>query len=198
MTTNPQLSQTRPNLTPLPKKLPPPCYLNPRNINLHHFHHRVEHPLGGGAVRIGQRLGQRARRDLPAQAPLILAPAAGAGLAAVADDGLPQAVGFGLILGGHLKGEGFAVLEGGTAVKTQARDAQHGEFHGEHIALLAGRVVAGRAQHCADAAVREGGGIEARGVFGVAVVPQADGVFVHGPSSGPLICRWRSGKMTYK
>ena len=73
-------------------------------------HHRVEGALGLGAAG-GERLHQRARGDLPGDAPFVLAPAAGAFLAAVADDGVPVAVGLGLVVGGDLEGEGLAVLE---------------------------------------------------------------------------------------
>ena len=65
-----------------------------------------------------------ARRDLPRQAPLVLAPAAGAFLAAVADDRVPQAVGFGLVVGRDLERERLAVLERRPAVQPDAGDAQ--------------------------------------------------------------------------
>ena len=55
--------------------------------------------LGGGAIRVLCRLQQRAWRDLPGKAPAILAPAAHAFLAAVADDGVPVTVGLFLIVG---------------------------------------------------------------------------------------------------
>ena len=73
-------------------------------------HHRVERALGFGAAG-RHRLGQHARRDLPGDAPLVLAPAARALLAAVADDGVPVAVGLLLVVGGDLEREGLVVLE---------------------------------------------------------------------------------------
>ena len=80
-----------------------------------------------GALRFGAAdrhcLCQRARRDLPRQAPLVLAPAAHALLAAVADDGIPVAVGLRLVIGGDLKRECFAVLERGTAIEADTGDA---------------------------------------------------------------------------
>ena len=84
-------------------------------------------------------VGQGARRDLPRQAPLVLAPAARALLAAVADDRVPQAVGLGLVVGRDLERERLAVLERRPAVEAEAGDAQHGELDRQHVALLARR-----------------------------------------------------------
>src|SRR5205085_412057 len=90
------------------------------------------------------RLHQHARRDLPGDAPLVLAPAARALLAAIADDGVPVAVGLLLIVGGDLEREGFAMFERGTAVEAETSDAGNCELDHQHVALLAGRVIAGR------------------------------------------------------
>lgn len=49
--------------------------------------------------------------DLPGQPPFVLAPTARALLAGIADDRVPVAVRFGLLSGGDLKRERFAVLE---------------------------------------------------------------------------------------
>src|SRR5579875_317439 len=49
-------------------------------------HHRLEGALGGGAVGVRHRVHQGARGDLPRQAVLVLAPAAGAFRTAVVDD----------------------------------------------------------------------------------------------------------------
>ena len=43
-------------------------------------------------------------------------------LVAVVDDGVPQAVRFGLVVGGDLEREGLAVLELGAAVESDAGD----------------------------------------------------------------------------
>jgi hypothetical protein len=67
------------------------------------------------------RVSQGAWRDLPRQAPLVLAPAARAFLAAVFDDRVPQAVGFGLIVGRHLERERLVVLELRAAVQPLPR-----------------------------------------------------------------------------
>ena len=106
---------------------------------LRHFHHRLEGALGRGAIRVGDGGGEGAWRDLPRQAPFVLAPAAGAFLAAVADDRVPQAVGFGLVVGRHLEREGLAVLERRATVEAQAGDADDGELDRQDIALLCPR-----------------------------------------------------------
>src|SRR4051812_34716539 len=79
------------------------------DVDLRHGHHRLEGTLGDAAA-LGERLGQHPRRDLPADAPLVLAPAAGVFRAAVADDGVPVAVGLVLVVCRDLEGEGLAVL----------------------------------------------------------------------------------------
>src|SRR6266566_7276679 len=86
------------------------------DVDLLHSHHRIKRPLCFIAAG-RQRLGQHARRDLPGNAPLVLAPAARTLLATIADDGVPVAVGLGLIVGGDLERECFAVLDRGTAVE---------------------------------------------------------------------------------
>src|SRR5262245_46054355 len=92
------------------------------DVDLPHGHHRLERALG--LVAAGRhRVGQHARCDLPRHAPFVLAPAAGALLAAIADDGVPVAVGLGLTVGGDHEREGFAVLELRTAVEADAGDA---------------------------------------------------------------------------
>ena len=79
-------------------------------------HHRIERALG--FIAAGRhRFGQHPRRDLPRHAPLVFAPAARALLAAIADDGVPIAVGLGLIVGGDQEREGFGVLERGPPLR---------------------------------------------------------------------------------
>src|SRR6476660_1544821 len=74
------------------------------HVDLLHLHHGVESALRLGAA-CSDGLGQHARRDLPVDAPPVLAPAAGAFLAAIADDGVPAAIGFLLGLGCNLERE---------------------------------------------------------------------------------------------
>src|SRR3546814_8846156 len=108
-----------------------------------------------------QRLDQHARRDLPRDAPLVLAPAARALLAAIADDGVPVAVGLLLIVGGDLEREGFVMLERGTAVEAEAGDAGNREFDRQHVALLAGWGVTGCMVDGGHRAVGQGPCVEA-------------------------------------
>src|SRR6185503_10009427 len=63
--------------------LPAPRCLDGGDIDLHHHHRRERTPslIAAG----GERVGERARRDLPRQAPAVLAPPAGAFGAAIAD-----------------------------------------------------------------------------------------------------------------
>ena len=69
--------------------------------------------LAAAGSGVGNRLRQNDWRDLPGQSPFVLAPAAGALVAAVADDRVPIAIRFGLVRGGDLKRERFVVLDVG-------------------------------------------------------------------------------------
>src|SRR5215204_3002562 len=71
--------------------------LDLRDVDLLHRHHRLERPLGGCLVGIVGGFEQDARRDLPGEAPFVLAPAAGAFLAIIFGDRVPIAVGFLLV-----------------------------------------------------------------------------------------------------
>ena len=108
---------------------------------------------------------------------LVLAPAALALLAAVADDRIPVAVGFLLRVGEHLEGDRLVEREFGAAVQPEERLAQHGELHRQHVAGLAVGIIARRFVDRADAAVGESRGVELRGLLGVLVEPQAGARF---------------------
>src|SRR5687767_10023311 len=97
------------------------------DVDLAHGHHRVELALGRGLVGTGRRLEQHARRDLPRIAPFILAPAALAFLSAVADNGVPVAVGLFLVLGDDHEADGLVGLEIWTAVEPDERLAEQRE-----------------------------------------------------------------------
>src|ERR1700712_1017663 len=71
------------------------------------------------------------------------------------------------------------MLEHGNAVEANARDAGDSEFHRQHVALLAGGVVTGRAVDGAHGAVGKGFGVEAGSSLRVLVVPQANRVLGH-------------------
>src|SRR4030095_7591557 len=87
----------------------PPRCLDCGDVDLLHRHHRREGTLCLTASS-RKRISERARRDLPGQAPAILAPTALTFLAAVADDGVPVAVGLFLSVRRDLEGKGLAVL----------------------------------------------------------------------------------------
>src|SRR5439155_7596948 len=158
----------------------PPRGLDLRHVDLLHRHHGVEGALGLGASG-RHRLGQRARSDLPGEAPAVLAPAALALLASVADDRVTVAVRFLLVVCCDLEGERLAVLERRAAVEAETGNARDGELHRQDVAGLASREVARRLADRGHFAVRKGGGVEARGILGVLVVPEADRVLcIHG------------------
>src|SRR5918995_1497495 len=69
----------------------PPRGLDGGDVDLLHRHHRLEGTLGLTATS-RKRVGQRARGDLPGEAPAVLAPTALAFRAAIADDRVPVAV----------------------------------------------------------------------------------------------------------
>src|SRR5688572_22378389 len=124
----------------------PPRRLDGGDVDLLHRHHRLEGTRCLTSTS-RKRLGQRARGDLPGEAPAVLAPTALTFLAAIADDAVPVAVRLVLIVRRDLEGKGLAVLELRAAVETQTGNAQNGELHRQHIALLAARVVSGRLEN---------------------------------------------------
>src|SRR4249920_2282618 len=153
----------------------PPRGLDGGDVDLLHRHHRLEGTLGLTATS-RKRIGERARGDLPGEAPAVLAPTARAFLAAVADDRVPVAVRLFLIVRRDLEGKGLAVLEHRAAIETETGNAQNGELHRQYIALLAARVITGRLVNSGHFTVRKGGGVEARRLMRVLVEPEADRV----------------------
>src|SRR5512143_1121951 len=103
---------------PEPLRSAPPRCLDDGDVDLLHRHHRLEGTLCLGTTR-GKRIGQRARSDLPREAPAVLAPTARALLAAVADDRVPVAIRLFLIVRRDLEGERLAVPERRAAVETE-------------------------------------------------------------------------------
>ena len=95
---------------PVPSTSAPPRCVDGGDVDLRHRHHRLEGTLGLTATS-RKRLGERARGDLPGEAPAVLAPTALAFLAAIADDRVPVAVRLFLILRRDLEGKGLAVPE---------------------------------------------------------------------------------------
>src|SRR5262249_60941104 len=79
-----------------------PRRLNRGDVDLLHSHHHLKRAFCFIAAGC-ERLGENARRDLPGDAPLVFAPAAGALLTAIADDGVPVAICLLLIVSGDLE-----------------------------------------------------------------------------------------------
>src|SRR4030081_1460840 len=148
------------------------------DVDFLHAHHGIECALCFSAA-VRQCLCQHARRDLPGDAPLVLAPAARTLLASIADNGVPVAVGLLLIIGGDLKRESFVMLERGTAVEADTGDAGDCEFNHQHVSLLAGWVVTGCTVDATHGAVGKGFGVEAGSSLCVLIVPQANRVLGH-------------------
>src|SRR3546814_7482512 len=67
----------------------PPRGFDLGDVDFLHPHHGFERALGGGRIRVGIDIHELARGYLPGQAPFVLAPAALAFLAAIADDSIP-------------------------------------------------------------------------------------------------------------
>jgi hypothetical protein len=99
------------------------------------------------------------------------------------------AVGLCLVFGGDLEGESFGLWKLRAAIEADARDANDGELNRQHVAFLAVRIIPRRAIHGADGALGECCGIEARGGFCVAPVPETDGIFCSWAGPGGLTRR---------
>jgi len=108
---------------------------------------------------------------------VILAPTALTFLAAVANDRVPVAIRFFLIVRRDLKRKGLTVLERRAAVETETGNAQNRELHRQHIALLAARVVARRFVNSGHFAIWKGRSVEARRIMCVLVEPEANRIF---------------------
>src|SRR5258708_39156944 len=122
------------------------------------------------------RFSQRTRGDLPGEARAVLAPTALAFRAAIADDRVPVTVRLFLILRRDLEGKGLGVPQRRAAVETETGNAQDGELHRQHIALLAARIVTGSLVNSGYFTIRKGDGVEARRLMRVFVEPEADRV----------------------
>src|SRR6266702_7536089 len=152
------------------------------DVDLFHFHHRLERALRGRTIRIGRCFQQYSWGDLPGQAPFVLAPSACALGAAIADDGIPVAIGLGLVLGNDLKRKGLIVLESRAAIQADAGDAHHRKLDREYVALFAIRVVAGGMMNRCHGTVRKSPGVEPGGFFCCAVIQKTNHVLGQRPS----------------
>src|SRR5204863_4181235 len=92
-------------------------------------------------------------------------------LTAIADDGVPIAIGLSLIVSGDREREGFVMFERGTAIEADTRDTGNVEFDYKHISLLTGWVVTRCTVDRTDSAVRKSLGIKMSGVLSIPIVP---------------------------
>src|SRR5436309_4101588 len=151
----------------------PPRCLDDGDVDLLHRHHRLEDSLRLPATS-RERIGQRARGDLPGEAPAVLAPTALAFRSAIADDRVPVTVRLFLILRRDLEGKGLGVPERRAAVETETGNAQDSELHRQHIALFAARIVTGSLVNSGYFTIGKDDGVETRRLMRVLVEPEAD------------------------
>src|SRR5581483_9824761 len=126
--------------------------------------------FGRCGVRVVEGVEKNAWRDLPGEAPPVLAPAAGALLAAVVDERVPVAVGLGLILGDHDEADRFVRPEVGASVEADELLAEHAELDRQLVPFFAAGKVRRRAVRGADMTVGKDRGVELRCVASLAVV----------------------------
>jgi hypothetical protein len=151
------------------------CSLDFGDVDFTHLHHRMEGAFGFSATG-GYRVRQHVRRDLPGDSPPILAPAASALLAAIADDRIPIAIRFLLSIGCNLKGKRLGVCKLRPTIQTQTRNAKNCEFHREDFVFLAAGIIARGFVNRYYFTVGERGSVEARRILRILVKPKADGV----------------------
>ena len=171
----------QPNRQPLPvrnstgPRLSAASCLDNGDVGAAHVHHGLECPAWRRRDQVGDGRRSARGRDLPRQAPTVLKPAAGAGLARRCRRWRSTGGRSRLVFGGHLEREG-CWAERRPAVQAQAGNAQHGELDRQHVASWPGRgsrpARAGRRPRCC----RQGGGVEARASSAVPSNPQAHGV----------------------
>src|SRR4051812_4445289 len=150
--------------------LPSQSGLDRGDVDFRHRHHCVEGALGRCGVAAGGGFEQDTRCDLPGKAPPILAPAAGALLAAAVDDRVPVAVGLFLILGHQHEAHRFVGPEIRAAVETDELLAEHGELDGQFVTFFATWKVRRCLVAVADVTVGKDGGVEIRCLTSLPVV----------------------------
>jgi hypothetical protein len=127
-------------------RLPCDSRFNRRNVDFLHRHHGIHCTLHRSLVRVLHRGEQRPRNDLPGVSPAVLTPAAIALDAAVVDDGVPIAIGFGLVVGEDLEADRFIGLDLWPPVQPDKRLTKHREFDRQLVSCYTAGVV-GRGLH---------------------------------------------------
>src|SRR6185312_9543939 len=111
--------------------------LNGGDIDLAHRHHRLECPFRLRRIgNIGGQIEQTPGRNLPREAPSVLAPAAGAFLAAALDYRVPISVRLRLVFGHDDEADRLVGFEQRTSVQAQEPPSKHRELDGQLVALL--------------------------------------------------------------
>src|SRR5699024_896084 len=146
------------------------CRLDLGDVDLAHNHHCFERTLCDFSAR-SHRLSQHTWRNLPRYAPFIFAPSAHTLYPTMVNDGVPIAVGLGLIVSRNLKGERLAVFKRAPTIDAKAWDATNRKFNGKDIACLCSWIVRRCALYCANRAIRKGTGVKTCGFFCSLVKP---------------------------
>ncbi len=150
--------------------------LNYTDIDLGHFHHRIESAFGSSRVGVRNGSRQNHRNYLPRHTPLVLTPTTSAFLTIVTNDCVPITIRFGLIIGCDLERKSFALRECSTTVESEAWDTHDSELHGQNVTLFPRREITRRAVQSANERIWKCICIEACCIFGAAVIPNANRV----------------------
>ena len=143
------------------------------DIQLYHLHHGFHHALGFFSILIVDHLRQDVRHDLPRDAKFVLQPATLHRLAAVRDQGVPQTVDFGLVLTRDDQRNRVVEAVVRSAVERVILLSGEREIDEEGFACFGTRRVDACAQNPIDARVEENRRIKLRGLFRLAIEPEA-------------------------
>ena len=102
-------------------------------------------------------------------------------------DGLPEAVGLGLVVGDDLERKRLIVLDRRTAVEAYTRQSHHRELDNEHVTLLTRGIVARGTVNRPGLTVGKSARIKIGGLFSGAVIPEANCILGH--SKPPFVTR---------
>ena len=143
------------------------------DVKLHHLHHGFHHAPGFVAILIVEHLRQDVRHNLPRDAKFVFQPATLHRLAAVRDQGVPQTVDFSLVF--TRDGQRNRVVEAvvRSAVERVILLSGEREIDEEGFACFGTRRVDACVQNPIDACVVENRRIKLRGLFGLAIEPEA-------------------------
>lgn len=153
------------------------CFLQCRDIELHHLHHGSHHRLDFLRVGVTDELHESPRHDLPRDAELIGNPAALRWSRAGTDQPVPVRVHLSLVFAVDKKREPLREFEVGAAVVTHKGLTADDEFGRSDWAILA------RAGNILDLRIWERSGVEVHGSFELIVEHQEGCYFGRGCAS---------------